>query len=260
MSDAETVWVPQARQGGGYRVYHTDRDCPRLEQADRVREKTTKTIPHRLRECKDCAGDVAEYDRGDSEGHLQSLEEAAKSGFEIRTDGGLEGHTDRQDDRPAFLPPDVEYVECYICGQHIEDLSRVEGLDVSGPEEFYPTMKPVCRTHDDSETERPHILTEDETPALDVYLNDERLNRSDGGPKHWLFETDIDGAGAFYEVTVGIQNGLGVGAERWQTFDRSDQDGRLVSFEEVPADDAGVKHRFEGVETDDVVELREVER
>jgi hypothetical protein len=131
MSDAETVWVPQARQGGGYRVYHTDRDCPRLEQADRVREKTTKTIPHRLRECKDCAGDVAEYDRGDSEGHLQSLEEAAKSGFEIRTDGGLEGHTDRQDDRPAFLPPDVEYVECYICGQHIEDLSRVEGLDDS---------------------------------------------------------------------------------------------------------------------------------
>jgi hypothetical protein len=203
MSDAETVWVPQARQGGGYRVYHTDRDCPRLEQADRVREKTTRTIPHRLRECKDCAGDIAEYDRGDSEGHLQSLEEAAQSGFEIRTDGGLEGRTSQ---------------------------------------------------------DRPHILTEDDTPALDVYLNDERLNKEDGGAKHWLFETDIDGDGAFYEVTVGIQNGLGVGAERWQTFDRSDQDGRLVSFEEVPTNDNAAKHRFEGVETDDVVELREVER
>lgn len=49
------------------------------------------------------------------------------------------------DDRPPFIPPDVRYVECYICGRHIEDFSRVEGLDVSADDAYYPEMVPVCR-------------------------------------------------------------------------------------------------------------------
>lgn len=48
------------------------------------------------------------------------------------------------DGRPPFLGPNVEAVECYICGQHIEDLSRVEGLDLSGDDEYYPEMVPIC--------------------------------------------------------------------------------------------------------------------
>jgi hypothetical protein len=203
MSDAETVWLPAGRKNGTYRVYHTDEDCSRLASAEDTREVSRDSLSDDYSECKECAGEATYGDNGGIRDHLESLQEAAQSGFEIRTDGGLEGHTSQ---------------------------------------------------------ERPHILTEDDTPALDVYLNGERLNKEDGGPKHWLFETDIEGDGAFYEVTVGIQNGLGVGAERWQTFDRSDQDGRLVSFEEVPVDDQAVKHRFEGVETDDVVQFREVQR
>jgi len=169
-------------------------------------------------------------------------------------------HDDSSDDRPVFLSPQIDYVECYICGEHIEDLSWVEGLDVSGPDEYYPEMKPVCPTHGTETNPSPHINTPEDDPALDVYLNDERLQHADGGPQHWLFETDIDGDGAFYEVTLNTQNGLGAGAQRWQTYDRSDTDGYLVSFEAVPAQADGVRHRFEGVETDDVLELREVER
>jgi hypothetical protein len=50
-------------------------------------------------------------------------------------------------ERPAFVDPTTEWVECWICGQIIEDMSRVEGIDVSGPDEFYPRMKPVCPKH-----------------------------------------------------------------------------------------------------------------
>lgn len=47
-------------------------------------------------------------------------------------------------DRPAFIDPQTDWVECFICGQVIEDMTRVEGLDVSPPEEYYPDMRPVC--------------------------------------------------------------------------------------------------------------------
>jgi len=69
---------------------------------------------------------------------------------EIVTDGG----------RPAFIDPQTEWVECYICGQHIEDMSRVEGIDISGPEEYYPKMKPVCPDCDRE------IIDEDDDPTV----------------------------------------------------------------------------------------------
>lgn len=61
-------------------------------------------------------------------------------------------HHPSNDERPAFIAPDVDYVECFSCGQNVEDLSRVDGVDVSGPDEYYPEMKPVCP---DCQTEAP---------------------------------------------------------------------------------------------------------
>lgn len=47
-------------------------------------------------------------------------------------------------ERPAFIGPNTEWVECYLCGRIIGDFSRVEGLDISADDEYYPTMVPVC--------------------------------------------------------------------------------------------------------------------
>jgi len=52
------------------------------------------------------------------------------------------------DDRPPFIGPQTDWVECYLCGQVITDLSRVEGMDISEPDEYYPNMVPICPTHD----------------------------------------------------------------------------------------------------------------
>jgi len=62
----------------------------------------------------------------------------------------------RNDSRPAFIGPQINWVECWICGQVIEDFSRVEGIDVSSDDEYYPRMKPVCPSHveDDKEIDR----------------------------------------------------------------------------------------------------------
>jgi hypothetical protein len=57
----------------------------------------------------------------------------------------------RNDGRPAFIGPRTEWVECWICGQVIEDMSRVEGIDVSADDEYYPRMKPVCPKHVDGD-------------------------------------------------------------------------------------------------------------
>lgn len=51
-------------------------------------------------------------------------------------------------DRPPFIDPHTDWVQCYHCGQIIEDMSRVDGIDVSPPDQYYPDMKPVCATHD----------------------------------------------------------------------------------------------------------------
>lgn len=51
------------------------------------------------------------------------------------------------DDVPAFLDPMTDYVECWICGQVISDLTRVKGIDISLEDEYYPTMVAVCPSH-----------------------------------------------------------------------------------------------------------------
>lgn len=51
------------------------------------------------------------------------------------------------DDRPPFVDPNTEWVECWVCGRLLTDLSRVEGIDLSDDDEYYPDMAPVCPKH-----------------------------------------------------------------------------------------------------------------
>jgi len=97
---------------------------------------------------------------------VQSIGEDAAD--QLVTDGG----------RPAFIDPQTEWVECWICGQHIEDMSRVEGIDISGPEEYYPEMKPVCPDCDGEVIEDgddPTVVTDggrDQTPLDRLFVED----------------------------------------------------------------------------------------
>lgn len=52
-----------------------------------------------------------------------------------------------QHERPAFIDPQTDSVECWVCGQHIEDMSRVSGIDISQGDDYYPNMRPVCPKH-----------------------------------------------------------------------------------------------------------------
>lgn len=62
-----------------------------------------------------------------------------------------------ESDRPPFVPPGIDYVECHICGRIIDDFSRVEGMDISPDEQYYPDMVPICRdgNHRDPDVGRP---------------------------------------------------------------------------------------------------------
>jgi hypothetical protein len=51
------------------------------------------------------------------------------------------------DERPAFIDPQTDWVECWMCGQVISDLSRVTGIDISRADEYYPTMVAVCPSY-----------------------------------------------------------------------------------------------------------------
>jgi hypothetical protein len=59
---------------------------------------------------------------------------------DIRTDGGVET------ERPAFIKPDVEVVSCHFCDREWDPVA-VEGFDLSGADEYYPAMVPVCPAH-----------------------------------------------------------------------------------------------------------------
>lgn len=57
------------------------------------------------------------------------------------------------DDRPPFVDPQTDWVECWLCGQILSDMSRVEGMDLSREDEYYPKMVPVCPQHKNEEGE-----------------------------------------------------------------------------------------------------------
>lgn len=84
----EVVWIAEAALDGSTSVYHTDRDCYRLQQAASTHTKSLASLPTHFRECTDCAGEADYQHPTTGDGHLRSLQEAAKSGFEIRADGG----------------------------------------------------------------------------------------------------------------------------------------------------------------------------
>ena len=64
----------------------------------------------------------------------------------VMTDGGRVETAD--DEIPAFIDPQTKWVQCYFCNAVIEDLSRVQGVDVAPPDVYYPDMRPVCPDHD----------------------------------------------------------------------------------------------------------------
>ena len=46
---------------------------------------------------------------------------------------------------PVFMPPDVDWVECFGCGE-VTDVEHVaDAVDVSPDDEYYPDMRPLCR-------------------------------------------------------------------------------------------------------------------
>jgi len=49
-------------------------------------------------------------------------------------------------ERPAFVDPLTEYVECHFCGRTWEP-EQVDGFDLSTEDEYYPKMVPVCPEH-----------------------------------------------------------------------------------------------------------------
>jgi hypothetical protein len=63
----------------------------------------------------------------------------------MSSDGCSERRAQRE--IPAFIDPQTDWVECHICGRIISDLSRVNGLDLSRDDEYYPNMVPVCPSH-----------------------------------------------------------------------------------------------------------------
>ncbi len=55
MSSAEQmVFITAASNRSNYRVYHTDRDCPRLSQARDVKEKPLSVLFDDVTECEYC--------------------------------------------------------------------------------------------------------------------------------------------------------------------------------------------------------------
>jgi DNA-directed RNA polymerase subunit RPC12/RpoP len=65
-------------------------------------------------------------------------EHIAEAHGELVTDGGLE--------RPPFVDPDVEVVECHFCHETWPP-EMVDGFDLSAEDEYYPRMVPVCPEH-----------------------------------------------------------------------------------------------------------------
>jgi len=58
----------------------------------------------------------------------------------LRPDGG----------RSEFVAPQNELVECYICGQLIQDMSLVEGMFTPREDADIPKLEPVCRKHENT--------------------------------------------------------------------------------------------------------------
>jgi hypothetical protein len=69
---------------------------------------------------------------------------------QLVTDGGTDERRttqdERRDERPPFVDANAEVAECYFCGQTWEP-AAVDGFDLSGEDEYYPKMVPVCPEH-----------------------------------------------------------------------------------------------------------------
>ena len=173
----QVVWVTPSRGSSGRT--HTDPDCHFLAKAERAKETTRE---HAWRPvCGTCQGKgqtdggdqtlnqlIADPDVGPEDlltdggvplgdrnqcPHCSASFPARRSArreanelvehienihAELVTDGGLE--------RPPFVDPDVEVVECHFCHETWPP-EAVDGFDLSAEDEYYPRMVPVCPEH-----------------------------------------------------------------------------------------------------------------
>jgi ssDNA-binding Zn-finger/Zn-ribbon topoisomerase 1 len=95
--------------------------------------------------CSRCGAEFDEPDRREREGSSPPLPESQQALLEadaddIVTDGGVKS------ERPAFIKPNVDTVRCHFCDR-TWDPTVVEGFDLSGEDEYYPVMVPVCPAH-----------------------------------------------------------------------------------------------------------------
>lgn len=75
----ESVFIAARGNGGRRDIYHTDKNCRLLEQANTIHEWPLRSLNDRRRLCRICAG--GDTNPGASgEGHIQSLRAAAKEG------------------------------------------------------------------------------------------------------------------------------------------------------------------------------------
>lgn len=76
-SSGGTVLLPAYRGGGKREVYHTDKNCPRLQRADGSREADRDVVEDVLDQCDYCAGEAPTNDSPDW-GPFRALKEAAE--------------------------------------------------------------------------------------------------------------------------------------------------------------------------------------
>lgn len=50
------------------------------------------------------------------------------------------------DDRPACVDPQTEWVACWVCGEVVAP-ENAASIDISPDDEYYPNMRPVCPRH-----------------------------------------------------------------------------------------------------------------
>lgn len=161
--------------------YHTDPDCGGLATCERVRPRTLiesseRAGPGNRDLCRLCdEGDEVYRNAGNTSpsGAYNDLVERAREihgdDLDLMTDGG------RTVDRPAFIPPDMDYVECYLCGRQITDLSLAEGLDISDDDEYYPKMVPICRDNNHREPRTDGGVETDTRSGFECYVCDQDL-------------------------------------------------------------------------------------
>jgi hypothetical protein len=118
--DDETYVIAASRQETG--ALHTDRDCPQLARADRIREVTRVQVPHREL-CEICQADsLPLHDGSDNDSLGRLIDQGKLDPDDLATDGGM-------DATESALTPDGSPHYCHICETGFEEFARLVDHD-----------------------------------------------------------------------------------------------------------------------------------